>query len=328
LKRQSIQESYRAADGKSGILDRLDNLKNQTDQALKDDLRKWDEVWKKGLVGENGVLPTTWAEAQRQFETWITGVEDRLRNVGAGASVGGGVGGGGGGSGNQDAHQTATIGGRVLELGTIGGSVAPSQQIPNPPAAQVEAFIRQAAPQYQVPGEDAVRVWSGEGRSGYVGDGGTSFGPFQLHVGGGLGDDFERIYKEDIRDPSTWQDQVMYTLGYVQTHGWNGQWHGAPPDLKNKRYDQGGWVTRPSYLVDAATRSPYATIAERAPEMVLSPEISRSWAGQGGGMGSGPIEHLPVNLTFGNQVVEQVWISGYKLLARRGGLPARYGDVP
>lgn len=47
-------------------------------------------------------------------------------------------------------------------------------------------LIRSLAPQYGVDPQAALAVAAQEGLSGGVGDNGTSFGPFQLHVGGAL----------------------------------------------------------------------------------------------------------------------------------------------
>lgn len=66
------------------------------------------------------------------------------------------------------------------------------------------------------------------------GDGGSSFGPFQLHYGGinpamphaGMGDDFTKATGLDARDPSTWQKQVDFSLDHAKKHGW-GNWMGA-----------------------------------------------------------------------------------------------------
>jgi hypothetical protein len=68
---------------------------------------------------------------------------------------------------------------------------------------------------------------SGYGKN-YVGDGGSSFGPFQLHYGGvnkdmphpGLGDEFTKETGLDARDPKTVPDQVKFVADYTAQHGW------------------------------------------------------------------------------------------------------------
>ena len=67
------------------------------------------------------------------------------------------------------------------------------------------------------------------------GDQGSSFGPGQLHYGGvasggnsvgGLGDAFTRTTGLNARDPSTWQQQIDFSLDQAAQGGW-GPWHGA-----------------------------------------------------------------------------------------------------
>ena len=66
----------------------------------------------------------------------------------------------------------------------------------------------------------------------YVGDGGSSFGPFQLHYGGvnkdmphpGLGDQFTQETGKDARDPSTVPDQIRWVADYTAKNGWKKDW--------------------------------------------------------------------------------------------------------
>jgi len=99
---------------------------------------------------------------------------------------------------------------------------------------EVEDYIARGAMQRGIDPRVALRVWGSEGRHGYVGDQGSSFGPFQLHYGnvapggnkvGGLGDVFTRRTGLDARDPSTWRQQVDFSLDEAKRGGW-GPWHG------------------------------------------------------------------------------------------------------
>jgi hypothetical protein len=122
--------------------------------------------------------------------------------------------------------------------------VAPT---PSPPAAgtrtapqsksEVEAFVRAEAIKRNIDPNVAMRVVQSEGLNNYVGDAGTSFGPFQLHYGGirpgplaakGLGDAFTKTTGLDARDPTTWQDQVRFSLDHAANsgRGWL-DWYGA-----------------------------------------------------------------------------------------------------
>jgi hypothetical protein len=105
----------------------------------------------------------------------------------------------------------------------------------NVPRSEVTDYIRQSAQRYGVDPETAVRVAQSEGLNNYIGDSGSSFGPFQLHYGGvagggnkvgGLGDEFTRQTGLNARDPSTWKQQVDFSMQRASKGGW-GPFHGA-----------------------------------------------------------------------------------------------------
>lgn len=116
--------------------------------------------------------------------------------------------------------------------------------------AVVADYIARAAMARGMDPSIALRVARSEGLNTYVGDAGSSFGPFQLHYGnvagggnkvGGLGDVFTRRTGLDARDPSTWQQQVDFSLdeakraGWSPWHGWKGEkWAGITGDHKNE----------------------------------------------------------------------------------------------
>lgn len=105
-----------------------------------------------------------------------------------------------------------------------------------PSTQDVAAYINQHAPQMGVDPRVANRVFTqGEYGGKYVGDQGSSFGPTQLHYGGmapggnrvaGLGDEFTKATGLDARDPSTWREQIDFSLGQAAKGGW-GPWHAA-----------------------------------------------------------------------------------------------------
>lgn len=90
---------------------------------------------------------------------------------------------------------------------------------------EVEAYIRAAAASRGINPDIAVQVYRSEGERGYVGDHGTSFGPFQLHYGGGLGDVFTKQTGLHASDTSTWKSQVDFAMDQAKLGGW-GPWHG------------------------------------------------------------------------------------------------------
>lgn len=111
------------------------------------------------------------------------------------------------------------------------------------PKGEMADYIRQAATKRGIDPETAVRVAQSEGLNSYVGDNGSSFGPFQLHYGGvagggnavsGLGDTFTKQTGLDARDQSTWKQQVDFALDQAKQGGW-GPWHGA------QRIGLGNW---------------------------------------------------------------------------------------
>lgn len=76
--RKKVEKAYKADDGKSGIIDKLEGLKDETEANLRKDLEKWED-WKKGLVDEkSGKFPTTFAEAERQYAEF----QERMRKRG------------------------------------------------------------------------------------------------------------------------------------------------------------------------------------------------------------------------------------------------------
>jgi hypothetical protein len=101
----------------------------------------------------------------------------------------------------------------------------------------MEQFIRSEAIKRGIDPDQAMRVARSEGfrpdtwQSNVVGPSGReqSYGPFQLFMGGGLGNAFMKAYGEDPRNPSSAQDQVRFALDYAKRAGWS-PWHGWKGD--------------------------------------------------------------------------------------------------
>jgi hypothetical protein len=97
------------------------------------------------------------------------------------------------------------------------------------PRSDVATYIVNAAQQRGIDPGKALSVAKAEGLSTYTGDNNSSFGPFQLHMGGissqyphgGMGDDFRAQTGLDPRDPSTWKQQVDFALDKAVQNGWN-----------------------------------------------------------------------------------------------------------
>lgn len=120
--------------------------------------------------------------------------------------------------------------------------------LPSPLGVQVASndpsvtqYIAQRAISLGIDPGIALKVAGHEGLPGFSpnspdsgGDGGSSFGPFQLHYGGinpsmshpGLGDDFTKSTGLNAKDPKTWKQQVDFALQHAKQNGW-GAWMGA-----------------------------------------------------------------------------------------------------
>jgi hypothetical protein len=105
-------------------------------------------------------------------------------------------------------------------------NAAPTAALDYNDKAAVTSYIQQAAIARGIDPNVAVAVANSEGLNTYVGDQGSSFGPYQLHYGGGLGDSFTKSTGLDARDQSTVRQQIDYALDNAATSGW-GAYHGA-----------------------------------------------------------------------------------------------------
>jgi hypothetical protein len=94
-----------------------------------------------------------------------------------------------------------------------------------------EAFIRSEAAARGINPDVALAVAKSEGFSNPVGDNGTSFGAFQLHVtpdgrGNAVGDQFKKATGRDPSDPANERAAIQFALDDARAHGW-GAYHGA-----------------------------------------------------------------------------------------------------
>lgn len=98
-----------------------------------------------------------------------------------------------------------------------------------PAALAVVNYVRETAAKYGIEPDVAVGVMNHEGtpnQNNWIGDHGTSFGPFQLHYNVGLGDEYTAETGLHASDFSTWQQQIDWALRYASQNGW-GKWNGA-----------------------------------------------------------------------------------------------------
>ena len=152
--------------------------------------------------------------------------------------AGGGTGGGGGGP--------ATFGERFGALGGggAGGGAGPTfrkgvgpGRTGRPGAGApgaggdprgLEGYIRQKATDNGIDPDTAVAVARSEGLNQFTSGirGETSYGAFQLHTGGGLGDTFKKETGLDPSDPANERATIDFALKNAAKGGW-GPWHGA-----------------------------------------------------------------------------------------------------
>jgi hypothetical protein len=93
----------------------------------------------------------------------------------------------------------------------------------------IEQYIRMRAQALGIDPDTAVRVAMSEGgvtEGARPGDKGTSFGPFQLHYGNGLGDAFTSSTGLNARDPNNVYAGIDFALQQAARGGW-GPFHGA-----------------------------------------------------------------------------------------------------
>lgn len=114
--------------------------------------------------------------------------------------------------------------------------MARQYSLPSDPRG-MSGYIRETARKYGVDPDVALRVAKSEGlatfqssvpKTGKGSHGGRedSWGAFQLYMGGGLGNAYQKATGKDPRDPANEKDTIDYALKHASQHGW-GPWHGA-----------------------------------------------------------------------------------------------------
>ncbi|MBX3583552.1 MAG: hypothetical protein KF810_16830 [Rhizobiaceae bacterium] len=105
----------------------------------------------------------------------------------------------------------------------------------NPPQGAIESYIRHAAQKRGIDPDTAIKVAMSEGgledpvrQSDVVKNGvrEQSYGPFQLYMGGGLGNEFQQATGMHPGDRNAWQKAIDFALDKAKENGW-GAWYGA-----------------------------------------------------------------------------------------------------
>lgn len=143
-----------------------------------------------------------------------------------------------------------------------------------PQQGAIAAYIRHAAQKRGIDPEVAVRVAMSEGgvsdptrQSDVVKNGvrEQSYGPFQLYMGGGLGNEFQQATGLHPSDPGAWQKGIDFALDKAKEGGW-GPWYGAAKAGIGER----DGIGTPQGAVDALagqSGQPMPQIAPQAPQM-------------------------------------------------------------
>lgn len=138
-------------------------------------------------------------------------------------------------------------------MGVAGGDTAPDDMSagsnvtsPGYPEdmsqAEIESIIRHEASLRGIDPNTAVKIYRSEGAGSYqslfrpsasssvttYNGREASYGPYQLYVGGGLGNDYQQLTGRDLRNDNTRSgitDQIRFALNNAATSGW-GAWYG------------------------------------------------------------------------------------------------------
>jgi hypothetical protein len=114
---------------------------------------------------------------------------------------------------------------------------------PDMTTAEIEQIIRDEAALRGINGETAVRIFRHEGAGSYQSSVSTgsqlmrggreaSYGPYQLYVGGGLGNEYERRTGRDLTTDNTREgitNQIRFALDAATRSGGWGPWYGRGP---------------------------------------------------------------------------------------------------
>jgi hypothetical protein len=220
----------------------------------------------------------------------------------------GGAGGAGGIAGGMGGIGPAGRGRAGMPSGPSGGApIAPGSswtaKYPGTPQ-YVYDYIREAARARGIDPGTAVAVANSEGlRAGGFdpdktkwdarGDRGLSGGPFQLFMGGGLGNRFAAAGHGDPRDTSTWKKQVDFALDVAKNEGWSA-WYGARRIGLDRYAGIGG---RAGYQAPAMS-TPEGGSPHRAAHPASAAEISRNMVGLRQLMATSQAAGLHINSSF------------------------------
>ena len=143
------------------------------------------------------------------------------------------------------ANRMRGMGGSINDNKTIGGGLPGYGGITD---SQVQSIIREEAAKAGVDPSVMLGIYHGEGRGGYYGDHGKSFGPFQLYTGGGMGNEIIKagiLTANELSHPSldSIRKQAAFSAHVLKTqpqrigewHGYRGHWAGSIPQVASTK---------------------------------------------------------------------------------------------
>ena len=165
---------------------------------------------------------------------------------------------------DQLMNQTEVTGDAQLDVTRSSmGTTAPGDGSPEYPAGlsmgAIERMITQESSRRNINADIAVGVFRSEGYGSYqstITSGSqlkrngreASYGPYQLYVGGGMGNDYERDTGRDLRTDNTEEgilNQVRYALDKAATGSWR-PWYGFRAAYPGQSYRYGLSGARPA----------------------------------------------------------------------------------
>lgn len=209
-----------------------------------------------------------------------------------------------------------------IPMTDAGSEVNTSNPAPVTAKGEIADYIRQAATARGIDPEVALRVAMSEGglenpvnQSNYVKDGvrEQSYGPFQLYMGGGLGNKALEA-GIDPRDPAQWQKGVDFALDQAKTGGW-GPWYGAK---KIGITGMTGIGHAPQEVASAQPMTATDAIAAQSPQTPQTASISPAQALSAPPQQAAPQLPPPTNVAPAPQVAQATTQTPAQALAAGG----------
>lgn len=248
----------------------------------------------------------------------------------------------------------------MAEAGVAAAEPPASGEFRYPTNEEVEGYIAQSAAKRGIDPEVAIRVWRSEGASGDPREGWQSkivrkdgsrepsYGPYQLYMEGGLGNEMQEATGLSPSDPRNWQPSVDFALDKAAEGGW-GPWAGAKAIGLDPRAGLGGAKASGEYspagvgqIVPMADEAPAEEprsrfsldkliASEDNPSIIesimgrrLSPEARAAVMNASFAMLAGRSPFMGVNIGEAGKVGMQTY---YNALAQKAGMAEKMSEI-